>query len=353
MTRSTGVTVISILSLLGSLLTLAMGLLVLGVTVFIPHGHPTQFPGSAAAFKAIMAAASLVYLLPAIWGVATAIGLWKLKNWARISMIVFSAFLGFMGAVTGLVMLVMPFPSVPAAGPDPAVMATVRIVMGGFWLALMGIGIWWLAFFTRAKVAEQFARPPLGSSGAGLSEESQRIDGLVLEQSGVGKTKRPLSITIIAWLLLVGCLFMPLALVFRLPAALFTSLVAGRTAFLVYLCFIVAQLCIGIGLLRLKAVARVGAIAYFVFGFVNTAVFYLAPGSRARLAALLESERSIFPWIGPFQGQAQYQLNFTPSVILGSIVGLVLVAVQLYFLITRKRAFEISSSEPAPATPNS
>jgi hypothetical protein len=141
-------------------------------------------------------------------------------------------------------------------------------------------------------------------------------------------------------------------MVFRVPAAVFTSLVAGRTAFLIYLCFAVAQLCIGIGLLRLRPAARIGAIAYLVFGFVNTAVFYFAPGGHARLLALLESEHSIFPWMRPFQDQAQYQLNFTPPLILGSIVGLVLIGVQLYFLITRKRAFEISSSGPLPGTPS-
>jgi hypothetical protein len=350
MTRSTGVTVISILSLIGSLFTLAMGLLVLVVLVFVPNGQTSQFPGSPATFRALMAAASLVYLLPAIWGLTTAIGLWRLRNWARISVIVFSVLLSFMGAVTGLVMLVMPFPSVP--GSDPTAMATVRIVMGGFWLTLMGIGIWWLVFFTRAKVAEQFARPSQASSRMVSAQETQPTDGRIPELGGVRKTTRPLSITIIAWLLLVGCLFMPLALVFRMPAAIFTSLVAGRTAFLVYVCFIVAQLCIGVGLLRLKPAARTGAIAYFVFGFANTAVFYLAPGSHARLAALMESERSIFPWMRQLQDQAQYQIDLTPSLILGSLVGLVLIAVQVYFLITRKRAFEISSPDPQPATPN-
>jgi hypothetical protein len=105
-------------------------------------------------------------------------------------------------------------------------------------------------------------------------------------------------------------------------------------------------------LLRLKPVARIGAIAYFVFGFVNTAVFYFAPGSHARMLALLESERSIFPWMRQFQDQAQYQLDLAPSLMLGSIVGLVLIAVQLYFLIARKRAFEIANFEPQPATPN-
>src|SRR5712672_2080606 len=123
MPRSTGVTVISILSLLGSVLTLALGLLVLVVTIFVPSGQTPQFPGSPAMFKAFMAAASLAYLLPAIWGAATAIGLWKLKSWARISMIVFSVLLILMAAFAGLVMVVMPFPSTPAV-PHPSSMSS-------------------------------------------------------------------------------------------------------------------------------------------------------------------------------------------------------------------------------------
>ena len=109
-------------------------------------------------FKVLMATASLVYLLPAIWGIATAIGLWRLKNWARISIIVF-VLPTLMGGFTGLIMLIMPFPSTPTATPDRAVMATMRIVMGGFWLDPAGYRIWWLVFFTRAKVVEQFVRP--------------------------------------------------------------------------------------------------------------------------------------------------------------------------------------------------
>jgi hypothetical protein len=189
------------------------------VTLFAPSGHISQFPGSPVTFKAFMAAASLVYLLPSIWGVATAIGLWRLKNWARISMIVFSVILIFMGAVSGLVMLVMPFPSAPPPAPNPSVMAGIRIVMGGFWLTLLGIGIWWLVFFTRAKVAEQFARPSVAYSEALSLQEIPLINGRVPGQTAVSAGKRPLSITIIAWLLLAGCVFIPMAMVFRVPAA--------------------------------------------------------------------------------------------------------------------------------------
>jgi hypothetical protein len=347
MTRSTGVTVISILSLLGSLLTLAMGLLLLGVALFGPNRHAEQFPVSPANFKVLMAVASLVYLLPAIWGVVTAIGLWRLKNWARICIIVFSVLLILIGAGTGLVMVIMPFPS----APDSAVMATVRIVMVAFWLTLAGIGIWWLAFFTRAKVIEQFVPPSVALPETSSFSENTRPTDRIPGQASASAGKRPLSITIIAWLLLVGGGFMSLALIFRLPAVVFTSLVAGRTASLTYLCFIAAQLFIGIGLLRLRPAARIGAIAYLVFGFLNTAVFYFAPGGRARLDALLESEHSIFPWMRPFQDQTQFQPNFSAPLALGSIIGLVFIVLQLYFLITRKRAFETASSERQPAAP--
>jgi len=243
----------------------------------------------------------------------------------------------------------MPFPAAPAASPDPAMMATVRIVMVAFWLTLAGIGIWWLVFFTRTKVVEQFVPPSVPSPGASSLSENTWPNDLPPSQASAGK--RPLSITIIAWLLLVGCVFMSLALVFRMPAVVFTSLVVGRTASLIHLCFAAAQLCIGIGLLRLKPAARVGAIAYFVLGFANSAVFYFAPGSHARLAALQESERSILPWMRPFQDQVQFQPSLNAPLLLGSIVGLVVVVLQLYFLITRKRAFEISSSGQQPTAP--
>jgi hypothetical protein len=346
MKRSTGVTVIAVVSLLGSLLTLAMGLLVLAITVFAPAGRAAiQFPGSPATFKALMATASLVYILPAVWGTATSVGLWMLKNWARISIIVFSVVLILMGGCTGLTMFVMPLPSPPAAASDASMMSTIRIVMGGFCLTLMGIGIWWLVFFTRRKVAEQF-----GQHSQTLDEASslQAIPGAstpTVTPNPTGTGRRPISITIIAVLLLAGSVSMPLALVFRAPVPLFTALVAGWPAVFVYLGFFVAQLCIGIGLLCLKPAARIGAIAYSVFAFVNTATFNFAPGGHARRLDLIEKEQSLFPGMRLYQNQSQFQFDLSPSIRFGAIAGLLVVVVQLYFLITRRVAFEHNPTE--------
>jgi hypothetical protein len=72
------------------------------------------------------------------------------------------------------------------------------------------------------------------------------------------------------------------------------------------------------GLLRLKPIARQAAIAWFVFGFPNTTAFYFAPGGHARLLALLESQKSVFPWLKMLPNQPDFQFDPSPP---ADIVG--------------------------------
>jgi hypothetical protein len=105
-----------------------------------------------------------------------------------------------------------------------------------------------------------------------------------------------------------------------------------------YLAIATVHVYVGIGLLRLQAAARATGIAYFVFAFVNSAVFYFAPGGRARLDHLMEMQRSLFPWmLSPNQDSVPFDM--TPFLFAGAIAGLVLILVPLYFLITRQQAF--------------
>jgi hypothetical protein len=55
------------------------------------------------------------------------------------------------------------------------------------------------------------------------------------------------------------------------------------------------NLYVGIGLLRVKPPVCVIGIGYFLFTFVNSTVFYLAPGARNRMLSLMDAENSIFP----------------------------------------------------------
>jgi len=339
MKRSGGVTIIAILSLLGSALMLVMGTVMLAVMVLAPAPRSGQFPGPPMLFKVILLFASLMYFLPAIWGIVTGIGLWRLKNWARMSTIVFSVLLILMGGFTGLVSLVVPIPAVPNNAADPSVMSGMRIVMGAFWLTQLGIGIWWLVFFNRSKVKEQFGRPPMAFAAVS-TPQTVYLEGMPVSATDRSAAERPLSITILAWFLLAGSLFIPLSLLLRAPAMLFTRLLTGWPAVVVFLAFGALQLCIGIGLLRIRPAARTAAIVYFAFTFVNTAVFYFAPGSHARLLALVERQQSMFPSMRLIQNQSQFQFDPTPFLVVGAVGGLAVIIVPLYFLITRKVPYE-------------
>ena len=340
MKRSIGVTVIAVLALLGSVLTFLMGILMGWVMFRAPSGNPPQFPGSPAFFKAMIFMVSLMYVIPAIWGICTSIGLFRLKDWARISMIVFAVLLILMGGFGILMSLVIPLPAPSNLPSDRSIEVGVRLSMGVFSGALLSLGIWWVAFFSRKKVRQQFAgvRAVIANGATPLA-----LDPLQLQpnmETMPSTPRRPLSITILAWFLLAGCALIPLNVLLRAPAVLFTKVVTGYPAAVYYLALAGLQLYIGIGLLRLRPAARIVCIGYLAYGLVNAAVFYLAPGGHARMLALIEKQQSMFPWVQPGQNQFLQQVDLTPLLIIGACVGLAVLAVPLYFLITRRQAFE-------------
>jgi hypothetical protein len=163
MNRSAGVTANAVIALLGSVLTMALGALMFVAMVFAlqstPTAPPKDFPLPAVYLKAFMMLMPLVYVLPAIWGICTGIGLLRLKNWARISIIVFGgllAFFGVFGAFGALIISLVKLPNTPEV--DPAAMTVVRVFMVFFALVELGLGAWWLYFFNRSTVKSQFQR---------------------------------------------------------------------------------------------------------------------------------------------------------------------------------------------------
>jgi hypothetical protein len=340
MKRSVGITVIAVLSLTGSILVLLMGILMLVIMAIAPSPHSAASPFSPAVFKVVMVLAAMLYVLPAIWGIATSIGLFRLSNWARISIIVFSALLVLIGSFSALSTLVIPIPTT-GKGYDSSTAFALRSAMEIVWLVLMAIGVWWLVFFNRTKVKGQFTRAailPVSSPASVFALQQPKDSFTPTFTSPIAR--RPLSFTIIAWLLLVGCLFMPLGLFLHSPAILLTRILTGWPATLLYVLFFAISLYIGVGLLRFKLLAREIAIWYFAFTFVNSAIFYFARGGRERMLLLLSAQGKIFPWMGMLQSNSNLPIDPTPMFRLMSVVGLLPIRLIIYFLITRKKAFE-------------
>jgi hypothetical protein len=329
--RSGGVTVIAVFAFLGSLCALLMAVFMAFVPFLTSKSGQHDSAASPALVKGMMFMIALAYLGFAIWGVASSIGLFRLKAWARTSTIVFSVLLILGGGFGALGFLLVSF-AMPPNQNAAADVGPVMIFMSVLAAAIAGIGIWWLVYFTRPKVKQQFipARP------LDVLNPETPLSGT--RPSAPLQPTRPLSLTIIAWMLLAGCPFLPFSVALHYPAGFFTTVLIGWPAALYYLMFLPAHLFIGIGLLRFKPLARNVGVAYYLFVFANTAVFYLFPGGQARILGLMRS--SMLVW-GRTQASGPFMLfNYKPFLILGACFGLASLAVPLYFLITRGQAFE-------------
>jgi len=341
MKRSIGVTVIAVLSLLGSLFTLLMGGSMIALSIIGPPTSAANSPFSPQFFKIMMFGAAFVYILPAAWGIVTSIGLFRLKEWARISIIVFSVLLTLMTGFGGLMFLVMPMPPAPHEAAAANVAAIMRILAAVLAGTLMSIGVWWLVFFTRRDAKEQFVPSQPLATGAPVGLSGAMPD-FSAQASVPPVARRPLSPTVIAYLLLAGCFFIPMSLWLRSPGILLTWVLTGWPATLYYVIIIVVRLYVGIGLLRLRPLARTIGVAYYYCLLVNMAVFYLAPGGRSRTLDMLQKSYASMAWI---HGQPNQYWNFTqfinvPFLIMMVCFGLLWILVPLYFLVTRKAAFE-------------
>lgn len=312
MQRSPGVTVVGVFSLLGSMLTLLLGALMLLAAAVAPHSS-TPTPGFAA-----MAFSSLFLFAPAVWGITTSIGVFRLKRWARTSILLFAALLTLMGLSLPLVFLAMPAPPVPSQAVSA--WTAIRSAMTVFYLCLAALGVWWLVLFTRPSVKEQF-------------------QGGVVNQS-----ERPTSITIIAWLLLVSSPFTLACALFRVPALFFNSLLTGWSATACYLAFGIVTFFLGMGLLRLDPRARVFAIYYSVFAWVNAVFAYTLPGTQQRLQELAKRLPSFLK-----SPSTQPAPAINPWFMVAWISLFMLV--QIYFLVTRKPAFDRSAHRNGSSMP--
>ncbi|HSS95442.1 MAG TPA: hypothetical protein VLK33_00350, partial [Terriglobales bacterium] len=140
MKRSIGVTVIAVLSLIGSTLMLGMALIMIAIAIFAPKTDANLPP----TFPIMMGVTSVFYFLLATWGISSGIGLLRLKNWARTSTIVFSVLMTLMSLFSLPMAFILPYIARKDQVVDPSAMLIGSIVFGVFASVQLGIGIWWL-----------------------------------------------------------------------------------------------------------------------------------------------------------------------------------------------------------------
>jgi hypothetical protein len=192
----------------------------------------------------------------------------------------------------------------------------------------LAIGLWWAIYFTRRGVIAQFAQPvtePPAAPGLYVAP---------LQHAAITSSRRPISISIIGWFLLVSAfLFLPFGLLVRSPQFFFGHLLTGAAAFALSTIYLLVVVYVGIGLLKLWPSARLAGIGYFGFGILNMFVTWLRPGASELFQRMMAAQPRMFATPPPMN----FPEAFFKVIMIGTSVTM---AVPIYFLATRKRAFD-------------
>src|SRR5277367_3079745 len=174
------------MAFIGSGITLlSAALMAFSLTVAIPNGNLPRGFGYFATFMAVAA------VLFAVWGIASGVGLLNLREWSRISIMVFAGLLLAI-SVPGLLMILFVKLPIPANSGDPEttqrIMWIARIFSSAIYGLLTILAVAWLYYFNLRNVKNQF-----GNRGNAESA----FDLQPAPQMGPYSGGRPLSITII------------------------------------------------------------------------------------------------------------------------------------------------------------
>jgi hypothetical protein len=336
MRRPAGVTIAAVAVFIGSALTLLAAGLMIFVFAVMPATDST--PAVTRGAGLIM---SIFMLGLAGWGIASGINLLQLREWARISMIVFSALLLVMAVPGLLMMLVIRLPNPPASAYPPGdgipspqhLMTAVRVVMAVFYALLALLGGWWIYFFNSQPIREFFRNPPTPAPASG------RAPAVLAPTEMPGAPKRPVSITIIAYLALVGACMFPILNILRLPLTFLGFFFTGGKASLIVIGYMSVQLLMAYGLLRLEKWGRSLAIYYFNFAIFNSIISVVLPGAQARYEEAMTAMQGSLG-LAP----SQFQFPLWTSL----VFSLPWIAIQLWFVVTRRQAFEHPHNSLAP-----
>ncbi len=322
---SASVIAAGIVAILGSclaILGIALGLI--GIALIPSTSAVHQMP---AAVRSMTMAMLALFLGVAVFGVFTGVGLIRLKNWARISAMIWAGITAVFGSLILLFTLFMPIPSAP--GGQPAAVAVVKVFLFVFYAVPVVIGIWWLILFNRPNIRAQFSGLAPGSS---VTEET-------------AKPRCPLPVAVIAGFLVFSflCVLLVVPLFhFRVPMLLFGHLLRGRFGFGILMLTAVLILIAAMGLWRLKRWSYPLIIGLQAFWLLNGTITFLSPNFGQNMQEILnETQMPVRSATAMDWASQNYLHSVWWMMILGLVPNLLILAILLYY----RDAFQKAAAE--------
>ena len=312
-TRPAGVTASAVVAIIGSMLALGFA----GLMFATPYLAPPSAQPPPVNLGRVAFTVGLICVALAALGIATGLGLLRMRAWARTSILVFAGIMGGVSLVAGVATTLVPPPTLNAPA---GVASTMRWVIAGVYAVPLLIAVWWLVLFNKQSTRDAFARVALPGEGP----------------------SRPPSISIIGWWYVISGVLCVIPAAVRLPALIGTMVITGwgATAFFVILGALNAAL--GWGVLKLQERARVLMIAWLALSAAYSAYVAIAPGPRQRMRELGQSLPA---------GASSPTFDTTAFIVVMMLVGVVLVVVAIWFLVRNKAAFHSDEERAAPGNP--
>jgi hypothetical protein len=218
---------------------------VIGVLValrFAAATGPSAIPSS---LRPLLSVIWIFFLACDLFVIVVGVQLIRLRNWARIAMLIIAGCMLFFGVI-GIGVI---FFSIFLAPADPAVSTPVLATVLAFIYGIpIAVSLWWLILLTRRSLAAQFqiaAAPPADAALASLPASSPSL---------FNNPQCPLAVRIVGWYLASFLLFLPIVpfLPIHIPAYYFGHLFRGPSATLILFLSFALLSVPGIGLLLLK-----------------------------------------------------------------------------------------------------
>ena len=257
-----------------------------------------------------------IFMACAVFGIVTGAGLLRLKNWARISVLIWSGITVCFAGFALLLSLIIPIPP-PRNAPDFTiyfVRATLFLIYG----LPCGIGIWWLILFTRKPVVAQFVATTPGA----LAPPSVLASYPPLP-AAPARPRLPVPLAVLAAILVISS---PLSILFlvasHFPAICLGVVIRGRGATVFYGFFCLLTLISGIGLFKLQRWSYPLALGMQMFGLVNGVISFFSPQLTVLQREILSGSTyaSIPPeqyayWSGHLRGMSLFGLLFPAALV--------------------------------------
>lgn len=195
-----------------------------------------------AALRPIIYGAWVFFLLGAIFLVIVGVNVLRLRNWARVAILLAAALALLFGLVgIGAILLMLYLPQTDPSFSKPLLASILACIYG----APVIVGTWWLILFTRRPIADQFPASSRSDKSAPSSASLSIFNNPLC----------PLPIRIVAWYLasfIFVVPFLPFLPSHFFPALYFGHLFVGPQALLVHFFSYSLMTAAGFGLLLLK-----------------------------------------------------------------------------------------------------